>query len=145
MRVLTFKNFVLTCLQLPLVFLRLIVACLDYLLVRSLIALGNPLSWPIDTAIQVKYDNEGTNIKSVLNLLSIQSDRVLDSDRKFLERTTAGRQAVKTNSDRQLYAVLKPTRAENLRRIENVLKEMDSTTLCRVLHNASKVLEKLNK
>ena len=73
----------------------------------------------------------------------MDTDKQLDADRKIFENPTAGRRAVKNNPDRRLYAVLKPTRAENLRRIENVLCEMDLAVLKKIFHNTAKLLENI--
>ena len=56
-------------------------------------------------------------------------DVSVEGNRKVFENSPAGRRAVAGNPDRRLYAVAKPTRAENLKRIQNVFCEMDSGTL----------------
>jgi hypothetical protein len=120
----------------------MLVAYLNLLLTRCLVALGNPLSWPLE-CFSINYGATKINIKMVIDLLNMLDDKILDCNRKVFENTTAGRRAVKNNPDRRLYAVLKPTRVENLRRVENVLYETDSAALNQIFHNAAKVLENL--
>ena len=82
------------------------------------------------------------SIRDALGTWQIVSDKDVNADRETFELTSAGQQAVKTNPDRRLYAVLEPTRAENLKRIENVLLEMDSARLSEVLSNVEKMIRR---
>ncbi len=77
-------------------------------------------------------------IRQVLNCWSEKSNYTVAKDRRVFEATKWGQRAVRNNPDRHLYAVLRPTRQENLTRIGNVLREMDAVTFNRVLRNSEK-------
>jgi len=85
------------------------------------------------------------SIRNALGTWKNVNNRDVNADRETFELTSAGKQAVKTNPDRRLYAVLKPTRAENLKRIENVFLEMDSMTLQDVLSRVEKAIRRQEK
>jgi len=61
------------------------------------------------------------SIRWYMNLVSGYNNTMLDNVRKSLEDSIEGLQITKKNPNRRLYAVLKPTREENLERIEYVL------------------------
>lgn len=61
------------------------------------------------------------SIRWYMDLVSGYNDTMLDSVRKNIEDSIEGRRIAKANPNRRLYAVLKPTREENLERIEYVL------------------------
>jgi len=61
------------------------------------------------------------SIRWYMNLVSGYDNKLLNSTRKTLEGSTEGRRIVKANPNKRLYAVLKPTREENMERIEYVL------------------------
>ena len=59
--------------------------------------------------------------REVMKCSDALSDTDIERTRVRFESTTAGRKAVASSPERKLYAVLKPTREENIRRILNVL------------------------
>lgn len=77
-------------------------------------------------------------IRQVLSCWSEKSNYTVAKDRRTFEATKWGQRAVRSNPDRHLYAVLRPNRGENLARIGNVLREIDTTTFNRVLRNSEK-------
>ena len=93
------------------------------------------IGWPaIDSEADLVYiakdinKNEGDDmaeqplsIRWYLDLVSGWSDKIVNNVRKTLEGSTEGQRTVKANPNRRLYAVLKPTREENMERIEYVL------------------------
>ena len=129
----TFKNIILTLLQVPFVVLRLFAACLEYLTVRCLAALSNPLYSPLAETRTARMGPP--NLARVIGLLKKQNSLFVRRTRLILETTEAGRQAKRYHPDRRLYAVLRPTKAEDLKRIENVFNLMDDETRQRVLKN----------
>ncbi len=78
-------------------------------------------------------------IEQILSCWAKKSNWTVANDRRVFEATTWGQQTVKNNPDRHLYAVLRPTRKENLERIGNVLQAMDAETFARAMRNAEKV------
>jgi hypothetical protein len=56
-----------------------------------------------------------------MNTISKWSDERLDRTCKTLEKSIEGQRIVKANPNKRLYAMLKPTREENIERIEYVL------------------------
>lgn len=80
-------------------------------------------------------------IKDILFLLDKRNNNLLNIDRKTFEETAVGREMRAKHPDRHLYAVLQPIRAENLKRIENVLRAMAPDALQRVHRNASKSMK----
>ena len=82
------------------------------------------------------------SIRDALGTWQGSNNEDVNADREIFELTDAGQRAVKTNPDRRLYAVLEPTRAENLKRIENVFLEMDSANLGEVLSNVERVIRR---
>jgi hypothetical protein len=77
----------------------------------------------------VSSHTKPTSIEWYMGHLSTYSDPLLEKARKRIERSDDGKRIVRTNPDRRLYAVLKPTRAENLERIKYVLCAMDAFRL----------------
>lgn len=148
MRALTFKNCILTILQLPVLSVRLLVACVDLLLVKCLALTNNSLSSPFTATSHKKTEaqpdvistEQAEKIKAVLELLNSSDYFTVRRFRITLERTIEGITAIQTNPDRHDYAVLIPNKTENIRRIENVFCWMDSITLDRVLRNAETIL-----
>jgi len=80
------------------------------------------------------------DIKVILTVLDKQDSYRLNRDRKVFENIETGRQVVADHPDRHLYSVLRPTRQENLRRIENVLRAMSPAALRRVGENARRTM-----
>jgi hypothetical protein len=80
------------------------------------------------------------NVKIVLTVLDKQNNYCLNRNRKVFEDTETGRNVVAGHPDRHLYSVLRPTRSENLTRIENVLRAMSPAALRRVGENARKTM-----
>ena len=148
MRALTFKNCILTILQIPALLARLLVACVDLLLVKCLTFTVNPLSLPFAAKPHKKTEvqpggistEQAAKIRAVLELLNSSDYFTVRRFRITLERTIEGITAKQTNPDRHDYAVLIPNKTESIRRIENVFCQMDSVTLDRVLKNAATIL-----
>ncbi len=84
-----------------------------------------------------QIDRELT-IQQILSCWDKKRNRTIANDRRVFEATKWGQQAIRYNPDRHLYAVLRPTRKENLDRIANVLREMDAEAFARVSRNAEK-------
>jgi hypothetical protein len=82
-------------------------------------------------------DRERT-IRQILSCWAKKSDYIVAKDRQTFEATKWGQRAIRNNPDRHLYAVLRPTRKENLKRIGNVLLEMEQKAFARVTRNAAK-------
>jgi len=80
--------------------------------------------------------NKEERITAVLHMWNAVSNRDVAEDRKLFENTGAGRRAVKSNPDRHLYAVTRPSRSENIQRIRNVLLEMPPEQLNGLLARA---------
>jgi len=69
-------------------------------------------------ARQLKRGKMGT--KALVNLLGATSESI-DGLRELMERSPIGQETVRTHPDRHLYAVLKPTRLESIKRIVNIV------------------------
>ena len=63
----------------------------------------------------------------IMDWLADQDDFYIELFRRAMEGTDAGIKAIQTSADRRLYATLKPSREENLQRIENAIGCMDPT------------------
>jgi len=77
--------------------------------------------------------NQPISIRWFIEILGELDDVGIECMRKNLEGIKEGRQAVESNPNRRIYAVLKPTRAENLERIEYVLSALEPFMLNEVL------------
>ena len=83
------------------------------------------------------------SVRGVLELYDLCDDKGIDVSRCVLEKMKPGLLAIQNSPDRRLYSVLKPTRAENLRRIENAMMEMDGIVLQAFLVKAEKLKKEL--
>jgi hypothetical protein len=79
------------------------------------------------------------SVQQILRIWDKKSNWTVANDRRVFEATKWGLQVVRNNPDRHLYAVLCPTRKENLDRIANVLRAMDAEAFARVTWNADKI------
>jgi hypothetical protein len=79
------------------------------------------------------------SVQQILSMWEKKNNWTVANDRRTFEATKWGQQVVKNNPDRHLYAVLRPTRKENLDRIANVLRAMDAEAFNRVLQDAEKM------
>jgi hypothetical protein len=144
MKKLSVKNGILTILQVPVLLAQLILAYMDLLLTKCLAGLNNPMSRPLarikphQTTSEVIEDKD-RSVETIMRLWGGVGDIGVRSDRKYFEMTEWGQRAVKTHPDRHLYAVMRPNRAENLKRIENVLSEMPPVKLRTILANAERM------
>jgi hypothetical protein len=77
-------------------------------------------------------------VQQILGVWEEKNNRTVANDRRAFEATKWGQQVIRSNPDRHLYAVLYPTRKENLERIANVLRAMDAEAFSRVMYNAKK-------
>jgi len=96
-----------------------------------------PQAIPAAVAIQ----DDPPSVEAVLRGICGQCNGKIDAVRQTIENSEAGRRAVESNPNRRLYAVLKPTKAENLERIANVFKEMEPRQLLALRIRAKKVLK----
>ncbi|MDD5064289.1 MAG: hypothetical protein PHQ35_05970 [Phycisphaerae bacterium] len=78
-------------------------------------------------------------VQQILSMWEKKSNWTVANDRRRFEATEWGQQVARDNPDRHLYAVLYPTRKENLARIANVLRAMDAEAFARVMRNAEKI------
>jgi hypothetical protein len=80
-------------------------------------------------------------VKDILYILDKRANYLLNIDRKTFEDTVTGRKIVLQHQHSHDYVVLRPTRSENMRRIENVLRAMTPYDLKRVHRNAIKDMQ----
>jgi hypothetical protein len=139
------KNFLLVfapiprAIQIPIALALLITAYVERLLMKSMACLKKPSPWLIAVnQYNCQADREQV-IRYILSAWDKKSDHIIAKDRRTFESTEWGQRAIQNSPDRHLYAVLRPTRKENLERIGNVLREIDSTKLHKVLRNAEKM------
>lgn len=69
------------------------------------------------------------SIRWYMGTLSDYNDTLLEKVREALEKSPEGQRIVKASPNKRLYAVLKPTREENMQRIEYVLTGLGPFTL----------------
>jgi hypothetical protein len=79
------------------------------------------------------------SVRQILSMWEKKSNWTVANDRRTFEATKWGQQVIRNNPDRHLYAVLCPTRKENLDRIGNVLRAMDTEAFNRALQDAEKM------
>jgi hypothetical protein len=79
------------------------------------------------------------SVQQLLSMWEKKTNWTVANDRRTFEATKWGQQAIKNCHNRHLYAVLRPTRKENLNRIANVLRVMDAEAFARVTRNAEKM------
>jgi len=154
MKILSLKNIILTVLQVPVLLAQCINAYIELLLTRCLVCLANPLSTPFDykqapaatseynidtPGPSGEYDTDTVRILYILEALGSRKNNFIIKLREAFERTEAGLRTVKTHPDRRLYAVLRPTRQENLRRIKNALDNMEPAEISRILEAAKEL------
>lgn len=80
-------------------------------------------------------EREPLSIVWFLKHLEAYTDEMLEAGRKRIEEGEAGMVAIQSNPNRRLYAVLKPTRAENIERIKHVFLAMDAFELYKELQS----------
>ncbi|GEM_PF-1932836 len=116
---------------------------LDAICNRQPHATPEPVQEPPQAATAaVTTEDDLPSVEAILRRLCQESDAGLDADRQVFENSEAGRRAVESNPNRRLYAVLKPTRAENRERIANVFKAMEPRELLALRIGAKKVLKR---
>jgi len=98
---------------------------------------NKPLNKTVDDCV-CQIDREQA-IEQILSCWAKKSNRTVTNDRRVFEATERGQQVIRSNPDRHLYAVLYPTRQENLDRIGNVLRAIDAEVFARVMRNAEKI------
>ena len=119
----------------------LIVKAWDHRLAMSHTA-SEPVQEPPQAAtVAVTIKDDPPSVEAVLRGICGQCNGKIDAVRQTIENSEAGRRAVESNPNRRLYAVLKPTKAENLERIANVFKEMEPRQLLALRIRAKKVLK----
>lgn len=139
------KNFLLVfapiprAIQIPIALALLILAYVERLLMKSMACLKNPSTLLQSVNRYNCHADREQAIQHILIAWDKKSDYTIAKGRQTFESTEWGRQAIQNNTDRHLYAVLKPTKKENLERIGNVLREMDFMKLRKVLLNVEKM------
>jgi len=73
-------------------------------------------------------------VRYIVSCYAGWTDSQVDTRRKQFEALALGKKVIKTNPNRRLYCVLKPTRKENIKRIANTLRAME-------VHKMSKYVE----
>lgn len=156
MKNLSAKNILLTLAQVPVVLMLSVVAYIELSLTKLLGYLANPFLSPKPQAILKRivdsrpladtyeeyrptntiYTNKG--IEDILFVFDKRNNYQLNGDRKVFENTEAGQRVKAGHPNRHLYAVLCPTRSENLKRIKNVLQAMSPAELRRIHNNAER-------
>lgn len=147
MKNLTLKNAILTILQWPVTAALRRTMSIQFMLTKCLARIDNPLSSPfadlarwkaktdqrgregIEEATERKVGAAGPysrrevdlrKFENLINWLKSRSDEEVNSFREKVEATMVGCLVVEGSPERHLYAVLAPTKEENLRRIEKV-------------------------
>ena len=153
MKKLTVKNCILTFLQVPVSLVLLAIVYLEFLLTKCLALLDNSLSSPLAgmaarRAISESPETTGRNSNNntaefnlLMNWLCSHDNVFIEDFRERLEAKGIGPDTIAVQSDRHLYAVLKPNRTENLRRIKNVLYALDKFTLSKFLNEVMLILK----
>jgi hypothetical protein len=78
-------------------------------------------------------------VQQIWSMWGKKSNWTVAKDQRAFEATKWGQQVIRSNPDRHLYAVLCPTRKENLDRIANILRVMDAEAFAMVMRNAEKM------
>ena len=146
MKNISVKNMLLALTQVPVALVLWAVVYIELRLTKLLDYLANPLLSPRARTVLERIVNsrttKDTRIFAVLDLLDERDNNCqLNNDRKIFEKTETGCTLVASHPDRHLYSVLQPTKAENLKRIENVLQVMSPADLRRVYRNARKLMQ----
>jgi len=135
------RTLITVCLQLLVATTLLLVVHIELGLNRLLRYLVNPLLSPRAITIlkRIVMARDAATcpekmkddfIKDLLCLLDrTDNDYQLNKDRVVFENTEEGRRIRAEHHDRHLYAILRPTRKENIQRIENVLWSMSPEDL----------------
>ncbi len=154
-----FKTLILACLQLIVVVTLWLVVYVESWLTRLmtyLACLPGPLLSPQSLSVLSKIvdsrqkdgDNNDTSdlsqpqtdresdIQDILKVLDKRNNHHLKGDRIVFENTTAGLGVVADHADLHLYSDRRPTRSDNFKRIENVLRAMSPAALRRTGENA---------
>lgn len=132
------KNVFLTMLQLPVSLGLALCAFAEKHFTHWMLALENPLSHPMTDlatkrakAASIQNDEIIGTPKKIIKWdhyrafnawLLLHNDEFIDRIRVIFEAEFAGLMTDARRRDRHLYAVLKPTRRENLRRLKNVFR-----------------------
>lgn len=143
------KNTILTLSQLPFCAVLFFVVFVESLLTKCLLLLENPLSHPLADIAKSRNEEiaarqgkqvlearkiiKRTRYRAFLATIMRHNDGKVDAIRKSLESLGIGCAAAAEHTDRHLYAILKPSRRENLQRIQNVMRALDPNTFNRVL------------
>jgi len=148
------KNIILTFLQLPLCAVLCLVVFAEFLLTKCLLLVENPLSHPLANTVvsrnkkvaanqdeqirEAKKIVKRTRYRAFLATIMRFDDDKVDAIRESLESLGVGCAVVTEHTSRHLYAVLKPSRRENLQRIQNVMRALDPYSFEQVLRIAKK-------
>jgi len=151
---LSLKNAFLVMMQLPLSLGLAICAFAEMKFTYWMLALENPLSHPMtDQATkQVKAEQDAANTKRIVaadkkvtkqdhyrafkGWLISNDDYFIDRLRIHFEERYANLMAEGRRRDPHLYAVLKPTRTENIARISNIFRALTATQQAKIIATA---------
>jgi len=141
---LTIKSAAVVLIQIPLILIELVGAYLQLCVMRCKARFA-AVPGTADSDTKCDYCTSQARADAIQMIMSIYigcSGKVIASHRVEYEQVPAGQQAVRTHPDRHLYAVLYPTRSENLRRIKNMLQELDNGTLFEIVSLVGKQANK---
>lgn len=146
MKKITAKNVFLVMLQLPLSAVLFACAFAEKYFTRWMIAIENPLSHPMTDLAnkQVGQAKPKTEIRAIKQEhIRAFNDWLITQDDYFIDRLRIHFEAkhfkIMAQSRRQnphLYAVLKPTRSENIMRIDNMFEALSPTTQATIIATA---------
>ena len=147
MKLFTLKNTVKTLLQVLLMVVRTGAAIIDFICIKCMLPLENPLSAPLAKEAKAKAikhspvinnnpDKREQVIQEIISSWTGLKVLSIARDRAAFESIEEGREVVRLHPDRHLYAVAKPTRRENLMRIENVLRALPNERLFEIQRRA---------
>jgi len=124
--------YIYTVLQIPLMLLKLLVECLRLIVIYANYTVTKKQNRIIGknlVSLTGQDDDREQTIKEIISAWAYSHNLSIAKDRYEFEQTPEGRQVVSKHPDRHLYAVKRPNRKENLKRIENVLWAMPDERL----------------
>lgn len=145
------KRYFLAVMQLPLALVRLLLSTMQLLISRCENRLTRCHLYLAKRSLVCGAEGEGGRPESValpdpsvqyggreiakrfIDQLSDHDEDFVDAFRRQTEETTLGRIVAAKHPDRRLYAVLQPDYLENLRRVQNILDEIPTHFLPRMV------------
>lgn len=110
-------------------------------LVRQHLPAPPPVHYETTKAAESPSGTDIPDLETIILKLSTFRPYKLDSLRRGMEDSEWGRHAVEFSPGRHLYAVKRPTKAENLKRIENVFHVMPEAELEDIRRRAKVILD----